>query len=148
MAFKTGPLWALMSPLKTVTNPSLMFSHKSLAYLCLLFSPFSIHIHLFSSVRQHWEPGQLHNSQPFYLNRIFQKSCGCGSYKLCCPSALSSRKVSANEILVLIDTNIFQKGDCIIFKVQETISQRVTKFKKYRKYTIIDLKLWSCGHLF
>lgn len=111
------------------------------------FSPLSIHIHLFSSVRQHQEPGQPHTSQPFYLNRIFQKSYGYGFYKLCCPSALSSKKVSVNEISALIDTNIFQKGDGIIFNVQETISQRITKFKQYRKYKMIDLKLWSCGQV-
>lgn len=63
------------------------------------------------------------------------------------PSALSSGKVSVNEISVLIDITIFQKRDGITLNVQETISQRIARFKKHRKYKSIDLKLWWYGQV-
>lgn len=63
------------------------------------------------------------------------------------PSAFSTRKLSGNEISILIDIYIFQKGDGIIFNMQETIFQRIAKFKKHRKYKMIHLKLWSCGQV-
>lgn len=142
---KLSPLSSSVPPENNNNIISHWCAHKSSAhdvYLFLLLASTYI-----SSVRQHQEPGQLHNSQPFYLNRIFQKSGGNGSYKLCCSSALSSRKVSGNEISVLIDTSIFQKGDGITFNVQETISQRITQFKKHRKYKMTDLILWLYGQV-
>ena len=53
--------------------------------------------------------------------------------------------MSVKEISVLIDTNIFPKGDGIIFNVQETIFQRIARFKKHRKYKMMHLKLRWCG---
>lgn len=54
--------------------------------------------------------------------------------------------MSVKEISVLIDINIFPKGDGIIFNVQETIFQRIARFKKHRKYKMMHLKLWWCEH--
>ena len=121
---KLSPASSSVPPENNNNVSALDFSHKS-AGPCLPPSSPSLHIHLFSSVRQHWEPGQPRKSRPFYLNTIFQKSCGRGSYQLCSSSALSSRKASVNEISGLTDATIFQKGDGIIFNVQETISQRI-----------------------
>lgn len=65
-------------------------------------------------------------------------------------SALSNRKVSVNEISVLIDINIFQKENGIISNVQEAISQWIVRFKQRRKYKMIDLKIMvtRAGYLF
>lgn len=86
------------------------------------FSPLSIHIHPCSLVRQQWEPGQLHNSQLFILMGFLRSHVDMDHTNYSAFSALSSKKVSVNEISVLT-INIFQKGDGIIFNMQETISQ-------------------------
>lgn len=85
----------------------MVFSHKSSADLCLPFSPLTIHTHPYSSVRQQWEPGQLHNSQLFILMGFPRSHVDMDHTHYSAFSALSSRKVSVNEISVLTDNQHF-----------------------------------------